>query len=72
MARPRLSHILPLLLVPALIGCGRSGDAPAPPPPPLSDAAMKAVVEDPGTIAKAWPARSTRCSPMRQLRRPAR
>jgi len=49
MARPRLSHILPLLLVPALIGCGRSGDAPAPPPPPLSDAAMKAVVEDPGT-----------------------
>ena len=49
MARPRLSHILPLLLVPALIGCGRSGDAPAPPPPPLSDAAMKAVVEEPGT-----------------------
>ena len=49
MARPRLSHILPLLLVPALIGCGRTGDAPAPPPPPLPEAAMKAVTEEPGT-----------------------
>ena len=36
--------ILPLLALPALIGCGES----APPPTPLSDAALAAVVKQPG------------------------
>lgn len=38
-------HILPLLLLPALIGCG--GDAPAG-PPPISETALAATVADPG------------------------
>lgn len=47
MSRLPLSHIAALLLLPALIGgCGRS-DAP-PAPPPLPEAALKAVVADPG------------------------
>ncbi|MBS0483081.1 MAG: serine hydrolase [Proteobacteria bacterium] len=43
----RLSLILPLALLPALIGCGR-GDAPTA-PPPLPPEALAAVVDDPGT-----------------------
>lgn len=43
----RLPLILPLLALPALIGCGGSGDVP-PPLPPLSAVAMKAVIERPG------------------------
>jgi CubicO group peptidase (beta-lactamase class C family) len=46
MVAPAKSLILPLLMLPALIGCGRA-DGPAP-PPPLSDQAMAAVVEKPG------------------------
>ena len=42
----RLSLILPLLALPALIAC--SGQSPAPPPPPLSAEAMKAVIDKPG------------------------
>lgn len=40
----RLPLILPLLMLPALFGCG-SGDKP---PPPLSPAALSAVAADPG------------------------
>jgi CubicO group peptidase (beta-lactamase class C family) len=40
------SLILPLLVLPALIGCGQA-DSPAP-PPPLSDKSLTAVVEKPG------------------------
>ncbi len=42
----RFAFILPLLALPALIGCG--GDRAAPPPPPLSEAALKAVADKPG------------------------
>ena len=42
----RLSLILPLLALPALIAC--SGQSAAPPPTPLSAAALKAVIEQPG------------------------
>ena len=45
MARVRATHILPLLLLPALCGCG--ADAPAA-PPPLTPAALEVVVEKPG------------------------
>ena len=45
MARVRATHILPLLLLPALCGCG--ADAPAA-PPPLTPAALEVVVEQPG------------------------
>ena len=40
-----LPHIAPLLMLPALIGCGASDPA----PPPLGQAALTAVVEQPGT-----------------------
>ena len=43
----RLSLILPLLALPALIGCGSENAAP-PPPPPLSEAALKVVIDKPG------------------------
>ncbi|MEO0031308.1 MAG: hypothetical protein RIS94_1066 [Pseudomonadota bacterium] len=47
MARLALSHILPLLLLPALIGCG--SDQPAQGgPAPLNDSALAAVVDKPG------------------------
>lgn len=46
MVAPFKSLILPLLVLPALIGCDRS--AGPPPPPPLSDMALAAVVEKPG------------------------
>ena len=42
----RLSLILPLLALPALIAC--SGQSAPPPPPPLSSAALKAVIAQPG------------------------
>jgi CubicO group peptidase (beta-lactamase class C family) len=42
----RLPLILPLLALPALIGCGQRDEAAA--PPPLSAAALAAVVEKPG------------------------
>ncbi len=45
MARVRATHILPLLLLPVLCGCG--SDAPSA-PPPLTPAALEAVVEKPG------------------------
>ncbi len=45
----RLSLILPLLVLPALIGCGSSEPAPL---PPLSDAALAAVVKSPGVSRK--------------------
>jgi CubicO group peptidase (beta-lactamase class C family) len=52
----RKSFILPLLALPALIGCGADRSAP-PPPPPVSAAALKAVVDKPGvnreTLARA-------------------
>jgi len=44
MARVRATHILPLLLLPALCGCG--ADAPAA-PPPLTPAALEAVAGKP-------------------------
>lgn len=44
MARVRATHILPLLLLPALCGCG--ADAPAA-PQPLTPAALEAVAEKP-------------------------
>ncbi len=40
------SLILSLLALPALIGCG--GDRAASPPPPLGEAALKAVIDNPG------------------------
>ena len=43
--------IAPLLMLPALIGCGSSGKAP--PPPPLSAAAMAAVIDKPGANREA-------------------
>lgn len=43
----RPSLILPLLALPALIGCSAEPEA-APPPPPPSAAALKAVAEQPG------------------------
>ena len=43
---PGKSFILPLLALPALIGCG--ADKAAPPPAPLTEIALKAVVETPG------------------------
>ncbi|MDF8332913.1 serine hydrolase domain-containing protein [Novosphingobium cyanobacteriorum] len=46
MARLSLPHIVPLLLLPALIGCG--GNAGDSAPPPLPEAAMKAVSAKPG------------------------
>ena len=51
MTARRLSLIAPLLMLPALIGCGSSGKAP--PPPPLSAAAMAAVVDKPGANREA-------------------
>lgn len=52
----RKSFILPLLALPALIGCGQDRGA-APPPPPLSEVALKAVIDKPGvnreTLARA-------------------
>ena len=42
----RLSLILPLLALPALIAC--SGQSAPPPPPPLSSTALKAVIAQPG------------------------
>lgn len=42
-----MSLILPLLALPALIGCGAENSAP-PPPPPLGKAALKAVIDKPG------------------------
>lgn len=49
MSTRRLSLILPLLALPALIGCGSADDA----PPPLDPAALKAVVEKPGVKRQA-------------------
>ena len=47
MSARSMSLILPLLALPALIGCG--DEKPAPPPPvPLSAEALKAVVDKPG------------------------
>lgn len=46
-----LTHIAPLLLLPALIGCSRS--AAPPPPPPLSKAAEAAVIDKPGVNREA-------------------
>lgn len=43
----RPSLILPLLALPALIGCGSEKAAP-PPLPPIGEAAMKAVIDKPG------------------------
>ncbi len=43
----RLSLILPLLALPALIACSGQSAAP-PPPPPLSAEALKAVIDQPG------------------------
>ncbi len=48
----RKSFILPLLALPALIGCGADRSAP-PPPPPLSEAALKAVADKPGVSREA-------------------
>ncbi|MDP3674132.1 MAG: serine hydrolase [Novosphingobium sp.] len=50
MARVRASLILPLLLVPALCGCGQEA---APPSEPLSAAALAAVREQPGVPREA-------------------
>jgi len=52
MSARRSSLILPLLVLPALIAC--SGQSSAPPPPaPLSEAAMKAVIDKPGVNREA-------------------
>ena len=51
MARLALTHILPLLMVPALIGCGSGQSAQA--PVALSDSALKAVVDKPGVKREA-------------------
>lgn len=48
----RKSFILPLLALPALIGCGQDQSAPAP-PPVLSEAALQAVADKPGVNRKA-------------------
>src|ERR1700759_2237830 len=45
----RLPFILPLLMLPALIGCGHG----AQPLPPVSPAALAAVAEDPGASREA-------------------
>ena len=45
MARVRATHILPLLLLPVLCGCAADSPAAA---PPLTPAALEAVVEKPG------------------------
>jgi len=47
MSSRRLSLILPLLALPALIGCGSEKAAP-PPAPPLDEAALKVVIDKPG------------------------
>ena len=47
MSARRLSLILPLLALPALIACSDQSTAP-PPPPPLSAQALKAVIGKPG------------------------
>ncbi len=47
-----LSLILPLLMLPALIGCGSEKPA-TPPPVPLSADALKAVIEKPGVPREA-------------------
>ena len=52
MSARRLSLILPLLALPALIGCGSEKAAP-PPPAPLSAEALKAVVDQPGVPREA-------------------
>ena len=49
----RLFLIAPLLLLPALIGCGGSDQSQPPPPPPLSAQAMAAVIDKPGTSREA-------------------
>jgi CubicO group peptidase (beta-lactamase class C family) len=46
MVAPLKSLILPLLALPALIGCGTAGEPP--PLPPLSDKALAAAAEKPG------------------------
>lgn len=46
----RLIHIAPLLMLPALIGCGSDKGSP---PPPLDKAALSAVVDKPGTNREA-------------------
>ena len=52
MSARRSSLILPLLVLPALIAC--SGQSSAPPPPaPLSEAAMKVVIDKPGVNREA-------------------
>ena len=52
MSARSLSLILPLLALPALIGCG--GEKAAPPPPvPLSAEALKAVIDKPGVPREA-------------------
>ena len=50
MSARRLSLILPLLALPALIGCGGEKGAA---PPPLDEAALKAVIDKPGVNREA-------------------
>lgn len=50
MSARRLIHIAPLLLLPALFGCGGEKTTVQ---PPLSDAALKAVVAEPGVDREA-------------------
>ena len=52
MSARSLSLILPLLVLPALIGCGSEKAAP-PPPAPLSAEALKSVVDKPGVPREA-------------------